>query len=442
MTKTKKTRRVLAATLMAGAMLAPTILAPGVHAASVDKLGSVTVTSKGNDVTATVTTKDGTTQTHSDITSLGDVAIKIGDPLKIGQRGNNGTVDLNADMKLGDLKVAGRNNLSNYLNAAKDYVRNRSGVDDKTKTALIEELDRVAAIGMANLDQAKSYDDVLSVMKSVAYSTDVVAVGTAAPVTVAKDTNKTPDKTNDDVDHAIHDTMPTDSGAATGSNNSSLYPWGSGDTDSKATSDGGKTSDTASDATSDTSSDATSDQGSTATSNGDDKTDGGSAVVVGPGTDDGTDVVTPGSDTDATDQTSHATSGADTVTDPDTIVHVSNGSAVASEGNDGLQDNADLASGAANNGEVPSGVVDNGSIGAASGAAANGQGITTGGANGGSSAAASNSGQPVSSDTVAGASLPQTGTDQGAKALGATLGAAALAGVIAYGVHAQRKREN
>lgn len=439
MTKTKKTRRVLAATLMAGAMLAPTILAPGVHAASVDKLGSVTVTSKGNNVTATVTTKDGTTQTHSDITSLGDVAIKIGDPLKIGQRGNNGTVDLNADMKLGDLKVAGRNNLSNYLNAAKDYVRNRSGVDDKTKTALIDELDRVAAIGMANLDQAKSYDDVLSVMKSVAYSTDVVAVGTAAPVTVAKDTNKTPDKTNDDVDHAIHDTMPTDSGAATGSNNSSLYPWGAGDTDSKidqgskATSDAGKTSDTASSVASD----ATSDQGSTATS---DDTDSGAAVVVGPGTDDGGDVVTPGSG--STDHTSHATSSVDTVTDPDTVVHVSNGSAVASEGNDGLQDNADLASGVANNGDVPSGVVDNGSIGAASGAAANGQGITTGGANSGSSAAASNSGQPVSSDTVAGASLPQTGTDQGAKALGATLGAAALAGVIAYGVHAQRKREN
>lgn len=432
MTKTKKTRRVLAATLMAGAMLAPMILAPGVHAASVDKLGSVTVTSKGNNVTATVTTKDGTTQTHSDITSLGDVAIKIGDPLKIGQRGNNGTVDLNADMKLGDLKVAGRNNLSNYLNAAKDYVRNRSGVDDKTKTALIEELDRVAAIGMANLDQAKSYDDVLSVMKSVAYSTDVVAVGTAAPVTVAKDTNKTPDKTNDDVDHAIHDTMPTDSGAATGSNNSSLYPWGASDAGSKVTSDAGKTSDTASD--------TTSDQGSTATSDTTD--DGGSAVVVGPGTDGDDAVVTPGSDADTTAHTSQATSGADTVTDPDTVVHVSNGSAVASEGNDGLQDNADLASGAANNGDVPSGVVDNGSIGAASGVAANGQGITTGGANSGSSAAASNSGQPVSSDTVAGASLPQTGTDQGAKALGATLGAAALAGVIAYGVHAQRKREN
>lgn len=432
MTKTKKTRRVLAATLMAGAMLAPTILAPGVHAASVDKLGSVTVTSKGNNVTATVTTKEGTTQTHSDITSLGDVAIKIGDPLKIGQRGNNGTVDLNADMKLGDLKVAGRNNLSNYLNAAKDYVRNRSGVDDKTKTALIEELDRVGAIGMANLDQAKSYDDVLSVMKSVAYSTDVVAVGTAAPVTVAKDTNKTPDKTNDDVDHAIHDTMPTDSGAATGSHNSSLYPWGTSDAGSKATSNADKTSDTASD--------ATSDQGSTATSDTTD--DGGSAVVVGPGTDGDDAVVTPGSDADATDHTSHATSGADTVTDPDTVVHVSNGSAVASEGNDGLQDNADLASGVANNGDVPSGVVDNGSIGAASGAAANGQGITTGSANSGSSAAASNSGQPVSSDTVAGASLPQTGTDQGAKALGATLGAAALAGVIAYGVHAQRKREN
>lgn len=432
MTKTKKTRRVLAATLMAGAMLAPTILAPGVHAASVDKLGSVTVTSKGNNVTATVTTKDGTTQTHSDITSLGDVAIKIGDPLKIGQRGNNGTVDLNADMKLGDLKVAGRNNLSNYLNAAKDYVRNRSGVDDKTKTALIEELDRVAAIGMANLDQAKSYDDVLSVMKSVAYSTDVVAVGTAAPVTVAKDTNKTPNKANDDVDHAIHDTMPTDSGAATGSNNSSLYPWGTSDAGSKATSNADKTSDTASD--------TTSDQGSTATSDATD--DGGSAVVVGPGTDGDDAVVTPGSDADATDQTSHATSDADTVTDPDTVVHVSNGSAVASEGNDGLQDNADLASGAANNGDVPSGVVDNGSIGAASGAAANGQGITTGSANSGSSAAASNSGQPVSSDTVAGASLPQTGTDQGAKALGATLGAAALAGVIAYGVHAQRKRTN
>lgn len=432
MTKTKKTRRVLAATLMAGAMLAPTILAPGVHAASVDKLGSVTVTSKGNNVTATVTTKDGTTQTHSDITSLGDVAIKIGDPLKIGQRGNNGTVDLNADMKLGDLKVAGRNNLSNYLNAAKDYVRNRSGVDDKTKTALIEELDRVGAIGMANLDQAKSYDDVLSVMKSVAYSTDVVAVGTAAPVTVAKDTNKTPDKTNDDVDHAIHDTMPTDSGAATGSHNSSLYPWGTSDAGSKATSNADKTSDTASD--------TTSDQGSTATSDTTD--DGGSAVVVGPGTDGDDAVVTPGSDVDATDHTSHATSSVDTVTDPDTVVHVSNGSAVASEGNDGLQDNADLASGAANNGEVPSGVVDNGSIGAASGAAANGQGITTGNANSGSSAAASNSGQPVSSDTVAGASLPQTGTDQGAKALGATLGAAALAGVIAYGVHAQRKREN
>lgn len=432
MTKTKKTRRVLAATLMAGAMLAPTILAPGVHAASVDKLGSVTVTSKGNNVTATVTTKDGTTQTHSDITSLGDVAIKIGDPLKIGQRGNNGTVDLNADMKLGDLKVAGRNNLSNYLNAAKDYVRNRSGVDDKTKTALIEELDRVGAIGMANLDQAKSYDDVLSVMKSVAYSTDVVAVGTAAPVTVAKDTNKTPDKTNDDVDHAIHDTMPTDSGAATGSNNSSLYPWGTSDAGLKATSNADKTSDTASD--------TTSDQGSTATSDTTD--DGGSAVVVGPGTDGDDAVVTPGSDADATDHTSHAASNADTVTDPDTVVHVSNGSAVASEGNDGLQDNADLASGVANNGDVPSGVVDNGSIGAASGAAANGQGITTGGANSGSSAAASNSGQPVSSDTVAGASLPQTGTDQGAKALGATLGAAALAGVIAYGVHAQRKREN
>lgn len=432
MTKTKKTRRVLAATLMAGAMLAPTILAPGVHAASVDKLGSVTVTSKGNNVTATVTTKEGTTQTHSDITSLGDVAIKIGDPLKIGQRGNNGTVDLNADMKLGDLKVAGRNNLSNYLNAAKDYVRNRSGVDDKTKTALIEELDRVGAIGMANLDQAKSYDDVLSVMKSVAYSTDVVAVGTAAPVTVAKDTNKTPDKTNDDVDHAIHDTMPTDSGAATGSNNSSLYPWGTSDAGSKATSNADKTSDTASD--------TTSDQGSTATSDTTD--DGGSAVVVGPGTDGDDAVVTPGSDADATDHTSHATSSVDTVTDPDTVVHVSNGSAVASEGNDGLQDNADLASGVANNGDVPSGVVDNGSIGAASGAAANGQGITTGSANSGSSAAASNSGQPVSSDTVAGASLPQTGTDQGAKALGATLGAAALAGVIAYGVHAQRKREN
>lgn len=432
MTKTKKTRRVLAATLMAGAMLAPTILAPGVHAASVDKLGSVTVTSKGNDVTATVTTKDGTTQTHSDITSLGDVAIKIGDPLKIGQRGNNGTVDLNADMKLGDLKVAGRNNLSNYLNAAKDYVRNRSGVDDKTKTALIDELDRVGAIGMANLDQAKSYDDVLSVMKSVAYSTDVVAVGTAAPVTVAKDTNKTPDKTNDDVDHAIHDTMPTDSGAATGSNNSSLYPWGTSDAGSKATSNADKTSDTASD--------TTSDQGSTATSDTTD--DGGSAVVVGPGTDGDDAVVTPGSDADVTDHTSHATSSVDTVTDPDTVVHVSNGSAVASDGNDGLQDNADLASGAANNGDVPSGVVDNGSIGAASGAAANGQGITTGGANSGSSAAASNSGQPVSSDTVAGASLPQTGTDQGAKALGATLGVAALAGVIAYGVHAQRKREN
>lgn len=432
MTKTKKTRRVLAATLMAGAMLAPTILAPGVHAASVDKLGSVTVTSKGNNVTATVTTKEGTTQTHSDITSLGDVAIKIGDPLKIGQRGNNGTVDLNADMKLGDLKVAGRNNLSNYLNAAKDYVRNRSGVDDKTKTALIEELDRVGAIGMANLDQAKSYDDVLSVMKSVAYSTDVVAVGTAAPVTVAKDTNKTPDKTNDDVDHAIHDTMPTDSGAATGSNNSSLYPWGTSDAGSKATSNADKTSDTASD--------TTSDQGSTATSDTTD--DGGSAVVVGPGTDGDDAVVTPDSDADATDHTSHATSSVDTVTDPDTVVHVSNGSAVASEGNDGLQDNADLASGVANNGDVPSGVVDNGSIGAASGAAANGQGITTGSANSGSSAAASNSGQPVSSDTVAGASLPQTGTDQGAKALGATLGAAALAGVIAYGVHAQRKREN
>lgn len=432
MTKTKKTRRVLAATLMAGAMLAPTILAPGVHAASVDKLGSVTVTSKGNNVTATVTTKEGTTQTHSDITSLGDVAIKIGDPLKIGQRGNNGAVDLNADMKLGDLKVAGRNNLSNYLNAAKDYVRNRSGVDDKTKTALIEELDRVAAIGMANLDQAKSYDDVLSVMKSVAYSTDVVAVGTAAPVTVAKDTNKTPDKTNDDVDHAIHDTMPTDSGAATGSHNSFLYPWGTSDAGSKATSNADKTSDTASD--------TTSDQGSAATSDTTD--DGGSAVVVGPGTDGDDAVVTPGSDADATDHTSHATSGADTVTDPDTVVHVSNGSAVASEGNDGLQDNADLASGVANNGDVPSGVVDNGSIGAASGAAANGQGITTGGANSGSSAATSNSGQPVSSDTVAGASLPQTGTDQGAKALGATLGAAALAGVIAYGVHAQRKREN
>lgn len=439
MTKTKKTRRVLAATLMAGAMLAPTILAPGVHAASVDKLGSVTVTSKGNNVTATVTTKEGTTQTHSDITSLGDVAIKIGDPLKIGQRGNNGTVDLNADMKLGDLKVAGRNNLSNYLNAAKDYVRNRSGVDDKTKTALIEELDRVGAIGMANLDQAKSYDDVLSVMKSVAYSTDVVAVGTAAPVTVAKDANKTPDKTNDDVDHAIHDTMPTDSGAATGSNNSSLYPWGTGDTGSKsaqgskATSDAGKTSDTASSVASD----ATSDQGSSATS---DDTDSGAAVVVGPGTDDGGDVVTPGSG--STDHASHATSNVDTVTDPDTVVHVSNGSAVASDNGDGLQDNADLASGAANNGDVPSGVVDNGSIGAASGAAANGQGITTGSTNSGSSAAASNSGQPVSSDTVAGASLPQTGTDQGAKALGATLGAAALAGVIAYGVHAQRKREN
>lgn len=432
MTKTKKTRRVLAATLMAGAMLAPTILAPGVHAASVDKLGSVTVTSKGNNVTATVTTKDGTTQTHSDITSLGDVAIKIGDPLKIGQRGNNGTVDLNADMKLGDLKVAGRNNLSNYLNAAKDYVRNRSGVDDKTKTALIEELDRVGAIGMANLDQAKSYDDVLSVMKSVAYSTDVVAVGTAAPVTVAKDTNKTPDKTNDDVDHAIHDTMPTDSGAVTGSHNSSLYPWGTSDAGSKATSNADKTSDTASD--------ATSDQGSAATSDTTD--DGGSAVVVGPGTDGDDAVVTPGSDADATDHTSHATSGADTVTDPDTVVHVSNGSAVASEGNDGLQDNTDLASGVANNGDVPSGVVDNGSIGAASGAAANGQGITTGSANSSSSSAASNSGQPVSSDTVAGASLPQTGTDQGAKALGATLGAAALAGVIAYGVHAQRKREN
>lgn len=435
MTKTKKTRRVLAATLMAGAMLAPTILAPGVHAASVDKIGSVTVTSKGNNVTATVTTKDGTTQTHSDITSLGDVAIKIGDPLKIGQRGNNGTVDLNADMKLGDLKVAGRNNLSNYLNAAKDYVRNRSGVDDKTKTALIEELDRVGAIGMANLDQAKSYDDVLSVMKSVAYSTDVVAVGTTAPVTVAKDTNKTPDKANDDVDHAIHDTMPTDSGAATGSNNSSLYPWGTSDAGSKATSSAGKTSDTASSAASD----ATSDQGSAATSDG---ADSGAAVIVGPGTDDGNDVVTPGSDANATDHTSHATSDADTVTDPDTVVHVSNGSAVASDNNDGLQDNADLASGAANNGDVPSGVVDNGSIGAASGAAANGQGITTGGANSGSSAAPSNSGQPVSSDTVAGASLPQTGTDQGAKALGATLGAAALAGVIAYGVHAQRKREN
>lgn len=435
MTKTKKTRRVLAATLMAGAMLAPTILAPGVHAASVDKLGSVTVTSKGNNVTATVTTKEGTTQTHSDITSLGDVAIKIGDPLKIGQRGNNGTVDLNADMKLGDLKVAGRNNLSNYLNAAKDYVRNRSGVDDKTKTALIEELDRVAAIGMANLDQAKSYDDVLSVMKSVAYSTDVVAVGTAAPVTVAKDTNKTPNKANDDVDHAIHDTMPTDSGAATGSHNSSLYPWGTSDAGSKATSNAGKTSDTASSVASD----ATSDQVSTATS---DDADSGAAVIVGPGTDDGNDVVTPGSDTNATDHTSHATSDVDTVTDPDTVVHVSNGSAVASDGNDGLQDNADLASGAANNGDVPSGVVDNGSIGAASGAAANGQGITTGGANSGSSATASNSGQPVSSDTVAGASLPQTGTDQGVKALGATLGAAALAGVIAYGVHAQRKREN
>lgn len=435
MIKTKKTRRVLAATLMAGAMLAPTILAPGVHAASVDKIGSVTVTSKGNNVTATVTTKDGTTQTHSDITSLGDVAIKIGDPLKIGQRGNNGTVDLNADMKLGDLKVAGRNNLSNYLNAAKDYVRNRSGVDDKTKTALIEELDRVAAIGMANLDQAKSYDDVLSVMKSVAYSTDVVAVGTAAPVTVAKDTNKTPDKANDDVDHAIHDTMPTDSGAATGSNNSSLYPWGTSDAGSKATSSAGKTSDTASSVASDT----TSDQGSAVTS---DDADSGAAVVVGPGMDDGNDVVTPGSKADTTDHASHATSDADTVTDPDTVVHVSNGSAVASDNNDGLQDNADLASGAANNGDVPSGVVDNGSIGAASGAAANGQGITTGGANSGSSAAPSNSGQPVSSDTVAGASLPQTGTDQGAKALGATLGAAALAGVIAYGVHAQRKREN